>query len=92
MENSNDWTEEVFKSVLNQKLPTLNPDLFSQIEQRIQQDKSKIIATKSWKLAVAAAIIIAVNLFALQQTDIVQVKGNELNYNLISTYNIYSNE
>jgi hypothetical protein len=92
MENSNNWIDEAFKSVQNQKQPTLNADLFSRIEHRINQQEAKIVLMPIWKVAVAAAVIIFINLLAFKNISTTEQKFETTEYELSANYNFYADE
>lgn len=92
MENSNNWIDEAFKSVQHQKQPMLNADVFSKIEKRIHKVEEKIVLMPIWKVAVAAAIIVFVNLLAFNISDSNEQNFKTTEYQLMSNYNLYANE
>jgi hypothetical protein len=92
MEKSNNWIDAAFKSVQHQKQPMLHADVFSKIEKRIHKVEEKVILMPIWKLAVAAAIIISVNLLAFNTNDTSEQNFNTTEYQLMSNYNLYTNE
>lgn len=89
---SNNWIEEVFKSVQHQKQPTLRADLFSKIEQRINIIEVSEVLIPVWKIAVAVAIIVTMNLLALNYKGTNKQSLNSSEYELISNYNLYTDE
>lgn len=92
MENSNNWIEEAFKSVQHQKQPKLNADLFSKIEQRINKESTKVILMPIWKVAVAAAVILIINLLAFKDVSYTDQNREATEYQLGTNYNFYTNE
>ena len=92
MENSNNWIDEAFKSVQHQKQPMLNADLFSKIEQRINNEGTKVLLMPIWKVAVAAAVILIINLVVLKDVSYSQQNRVTTEYKLGTNYNFYANE
>jgi hypothetical protein len=92
MENSNNWIKEAFKSVQHQQQPRLNADLFSKIEQRINKEGSKVFLMPIWKVAVAAAVILIINLLALKDVSYNKQTRIVTEYQLGINYNFYANE
>ncbi|WP_445748527.1 hypothetical protein [Polaribacter sp.] len=92
MEDSNNWIDEAFRSVQHQKQPRLNADLFLKIEQRINNESTKVLLMPIWKVAVASAVILAINLVILK--DVIHIKQNRVvkEYQLGTNYNFYANE
>ena len=92
MENLNNWIDEAFKSVQHQKQPMLNADLFSKIEQRINNEGTKVLLMPIWKVAVAAAVILIINLVVLKDVSYSQQNRVTTEYQLGTNYNFYANE
>lgn len=92
MENSNDWIDEAFKSVQHQKQPMLNANLFSKIEQRINKEGAKVFLMPIWKVAVAAAVILFINLLAFKDASYTEQNIVATEYQLRTNYNFYANE
>ncbi|MDP5091995.1 MAG: hypothetical protein NWQ17_01710 [Polaribacter sp.] len=92
MEDSNNWIDEAFKSVQHQKQPILNADIFSKIEQRINKEGTKVILMPIWKVAVAAAVIIFINLLTFKNISNTKQKMEVTEYQLGTNYNFYANE
>ena len=92
MEDSNNWIDEAFKSVQHQKQPMLNADLFSKIEQRINKEGSMVFLMPIWKVAVAAAVILIINLRALKDVSYNKQTRIVTEYQLGTNYNFYANE
>jgi hypothetical protein len=92
MENSNNWIDEAFKSVQHQKQPMLNADLFSKIEQRINNEATKVVLMPIWKVAVAAAVILVINLVAFKDVSYTDQNMDSTEYQLGTNYNLYANE
>ena len=92
MEDSNNWIKEAFKSVQHQQQPMLNADLFSKIEQRINKEGSKVFLMPIWKAAVAAAVILIINLLALKDVSYNKQTRIVTEYQLGTNYNFYANE
>jgi hypothetical protein len=92
MEDSNNWIDEAFKSVQHQQQPMLNADLFSKIEQRINKEDTKVFLMPIWKVAVAAAVILAINLVALKGVSYTDQNIEATEYQLGTNYNFYANE
>ena len=92
MKDLNNWIDEAFKSVQHQQQQMLNADLFSKIEQRINKEGTKVFLMPIWKIAVAAAVILIINLVALK--DVSYNKPNRIvtEYQLGTNYNFYANE
>ena len=92
MEDSNNWIKEAFKSVQHQQQPRLNADLFSKIEQRINKEDTKVFLMPIWKVAVAAAVILIINLLALKDVSYNKQTRIVTEYQLGTNYNFYANE
>jgi hypothetical protein len=92
MEDSNNWIKEAFKSVQHQQQPRLNADLFSKIEQRINKEGSKVFLMPIWKVAVAAAVILVINLVAFKDVSYTDQNMDSTEYQLGTNYNLYANE
>ena len=92
MENSNNWIDEAFKSVQDQKQPMLNADLFSKIEQRINKETTKVVLMPIWKVAVAAAVILVINLVAFKDVSYTYQNMDSTEYQLGTNYNFYANK
>ena len=92
MEDSNNWIKEAFKSVQHQQQPRLNAYLFSKIEQRINKEGSKVFLMPIWKVAVAAAVILIINLLALKDVSYNKQTRIVTEYQLGTNYNFYANE
>ena len=92
MEDSNNWIKEAFKSVQHQQQPMLNADLFSKIEQRINKEATKVVLMPIWKVAVAAAVILVINLVAFKDVSYTDQNMDSTEYQLGTNYNLYANE
>jgi hypothetical protein len=92
MEDSNNWIKEAFKSVQHQQQPRLNADLFSKIEQRINKEATKVVLMPIWKVAVAAAVILVINLVAFKDVSYTDQNMDSTEYQLGTNYNLYANE
>lgn len=94
--NKEKYITEVFDSLKGSKRAKPNPNLFAKIENRIFGEEAKIIPITQWRMAAAAAVVIlAMNIFAIQNFSQNNQKGTggiiteESNQVLISNYNLY---
>ena len=92
MEDSNNWIKEAFKSVQHQKQPTVNAAIFSKIEQRINKEDTKLILMPIWKVAVAASVILIINIVAFNDVRYINQNMETTEYQLGTNYNFYANE
>ena len=92
MEDSNNWIKEAYKSVQHQQQPRLNADLFSKIEQRINKEATKVVLMPIWKVAVAVAVILVINLVAFKDVSYTDQNMDSTEYQLGTNYNLYANE
>lgn len=90
MENSDNWINDAFNSVKHQKQPLLRADLFSKIEEKINEPYSKVVSFFNWKIAAAACIVFTINVFAFQEINANKEKMNADRNELITDYNIYA--
>lgn len=86
------WIDVAFKSVQNQKQLTLDADLFSRIEQKLNVKEAKIIKVPIWKVAAAACVIIGFNIFGIKSIKSINNNKQVNEYHLTTSYNLYSNE
>lgn len=90
MENSDNWINDAFNSVKNQKQPVLAAELFAKIEDKIAEPAAKVVSFFNWKIAAAACIIFAINLLAFQEINTNKEEMNADENELITDYNIYA--
>lgn len=86
------WINKAFESVQNQKQLTLDPDLFSRIEQKINVKKAKIVIVPIWKVVAAACLILSINVFAIKSYHSINRNKQVNEYHLTYNYNLYTNE
>lgn len=97
MDKKEEWINDVFNSTQGMQRSQAPIDLFDKIEARIDQKDAKIIPIQQWRAAaVAAVVLIAVNLFALQQysqnnTSGLSIESNEYadSQSFTSSYQLY---
>lgn len=86
------WINEAFNSVQNQKKLTLDVDLFSGIEEKINVKETIITKVPIWKVVAAACLILSVNFIAIKSNSS-KNNNNQVNeYHLTTNYNLYANE
>lgn len=90
--NMDNWLNEAFESVQNQKRITLNVDLFSRIDQKINIKEAKVMKLPIWKVVVAACLILSVNVFAIKSYISINNNKQANEYHLTTNYNLYPNE
>ncbi|MDP5231494.1 MAG: hypothetical protein NWQ38_13970 [Cellulophaga sp.] len=86
------WINEAFESVQNQKQLTLDVDLFSKIEQKLNLKEAKIMKVPIWKVAAAACLILNINVFAIKSNNSFNNNKQVNEYHLTTNYNLYTNE
>ena len=90
--NMDNWINEAFESVQNQKQLTLNVDLFSRIEQKLNVEEAKIMKVPIWKVSAAACLILSINVFAIKSYNSINNYKQVNEYHLTTNYNLYINE
>lgn len=83
------YIEDAFKSLQNQKSPTLRIDLFSRIEQKINQENLKVTKLLLGKVAVAAFLILIINMLGLNAINTINKNQQTKEYPYTTNYNIY---
>ena len=86
------WIEEVFKSLQNQKQLTLQVDLFSKIEHKINIEEAKIKTLTIWKVTAAACLILSINVFGMKAIKTINKNKQVEEYHYTDNYNLYGNE
>lgn len=97
-EDKDKWVDDVFDSMKGHQRAKPKPQLFARIEDKLDASETKMIPMRQWKYtSVAAALLLVLNTFALQQFT----KNKELNAGemvvstddssqlLISNYKLY---
>ena len=90
--NMDNWINEAFESVQNQKQLTLDVDLFSRIEQKLNLKEAKIMEVPIWKVVAAACLILSINVFAIKSYNSINNYKQVNEYHLTTNYNLYINE
>lgn len=90
--NMDNWINEAFESVQNQKRLAPDVDLFSRIEQKINVKETKIMKVPIWLVAAAACLVVSINVFAIKTYNSINNNKQVNEYHLITNYNLYTNE
>ena len=90
--NMENWINDAFKSVQNQKQLTLDVDLFSKIEQQLNEKEVIVMKVPIWKIAAAACLILGINVFSIKSYNSTNSNNRVNEYHLTTNYNLYSNE